>query len=75
VNWSSAVRLLGRDGPEPAEEEAERDRDDAGVLQREPVEVHVAGNSDRLAPVTGFTPRPETTGEKNTRTTQEIRPP
>ena len=34
-----------------------------------------AGKSDRLAPVTGFTPRPDTTGEKNTRTTQEMRPP
>jgi len=35
------LRLLGRDGAQPAEEEAQRDRDDAGVLQREPVEVHV----------------------------------
>ncbi len=58
--------LLGQYGSQPAEEEAERDGDDPGVLQGEPVEVASLNIEVGL---------PETTGENSTRPTAEIRPP
>src|ERR671931_2185430 len=41
--------LLGQVGADDAEQEAHRDRDDAGVLQREPVEVDVREHRRLLA--------------------------
>ena len=72
--FSSFVSLAGH-GAQPAEEEGQRDRDDAGVVQREPVEVDAGRSIDRLLPVAGSSGLPDTTGEKMISTTQVISPP
>ena len=63
----SRVGLLADEGPDDAAQESERDRDQPGVAQWEPVEVRHSG--------TATSGVPETTGEKVTSSTAMISPP
>ncbi len=46
------VTFAGEQGSQPAAEEAERDGDDAGVLEREPLPESIFGNMEVAAPET-----------------------
>ena len=70
------VVLLAEHGAQPAEEEAQRDRHEARVVQREPVEVDArVGHQGRALGAWRDGGLPDTTGEKMTSPTAEIRPP